>query len=454
MQVSPAPDRPRGPPHPAAGPARWLGLLRALALAGPLLWVAIAQAHEFTLDALMNTFFKVEQQEAHLVVRAPLYLFKSVRFPVKGVEVDVEHSAEAMQRALASLQQDVVVFEDGRPLKALRATGRLTLPSDRSFESYEIATSHIADAVEADTHIVVDQGYVDAHLVYPVASAESVFSLRTSVAAEIGLKLAVRFIRADGESRSLLVRSGSGVVDLNPSIWGAADGFVRLGVGHIMTGLDHLLFLVCLIIPLRGVRQLLTIVTAFTIAHSFTLIGSAFGLAPQGQWFAPFVEMTIALSIVYMAIENILGVSLSRRVLLAMLFGFVHGFAFSQGLKDELQFAGSHLLTALFAFNVGIEMGQVIALAVMLPLLAFVTRHVLPGRVGSIILAALIAHTGWHWMTDRWDALAKARLPSLDLASVGPMVFWALSLLLLAGASRIALAWLGLEGTARLQRPN
>ena len=428
---------------------RRFGVLRALAFAGALMGAAVACAHEFTLEALMNAFFKVDQKEAHLVIRAPLYLFKAVRFPVKGVEVDVDRSAEAMQRALLSLQQDVVVAENGRPLQALRATGRLTLPSDRSFDGYATAEGHVAAPVEPDTHIVIDQGYVDAHLVYPIESPDSVFSLRTSAGADIGLKLAIRFIGPGGEERAVLVRTGSGTVEMNPTIVAAAKGFVGLGIEHIAIGLDHLLFLLCLIIPLRGVRQLLVVVSGFTVAHSFTLIGSAFGLAPQGAWFAPFVEMMIAVSIVYMALENIVSVSLSRRVLLAMLFGFIHGFAFSQGLKEQLQFAGSHLLTALFAFNVGIELGQLLALAVMLPLLVLVSRHVLPGRVGSIILAALIAHVGWHWMTDRWDALTKVRWPTPGAADLLPIALGGLAILALAFAARLATERLRLEPATR-----
>jgi hydrogenase/urease accessory protein HupE len=94
-----------------------------------------------------------------------------------------------------------------------------------------------------------------------------------------------------------VIKGGAGTVDLNPTWLSAATGFIGLGVAHIVGGLDHLLFLMCLIIPLRGLRQLLTVVTGFTLAHSFTLIGSAFGLTPQGAWFPPFVEMVIALSL-------------------------------------------------------------------------------------------------------------------------------------------------------------
>jgi hypothetical protein len=233
----------------------------------------------------------------------------------------------------------------------------------------------------------------------------------------------------------------------------AATGFIGTGIAHILTGFDHLLFLLCLVIPLRGVRQLLTVITGFTLAHSFTLIGSAFNLAPEGAWFPPFVEMVIALSIVYMALEDIIGVEFRRRVLLTMLFGLVHGFGFSYGLKEDLQFAGSHLLVSLFAFNIGIEIGQVLVLMVMLPALALVTRYVLPGRVGTIILAAVVAHVGWHWMAERWEALANARWPTLDAANVMQLMFWLAGLALAGGLVVAVVARLGFDRPAAASDP-
>ena len=420
-----------------------LGAIAALLLALALALVASTpKAHEFTLEAVLNTFVKVEPAQVQVLVRAPLYLFKDVRFPIKNAEVDVENSDAAMQRALAAIAQSLVLYENGQPLKAAKATGKLALPSDRSFETYEQAVAHVAAPREPDTRIVVDQGYVDAHLVYPAATpANAVFALRTTIAPELGdyLKVAVRYTSIDGASSSMVMRNSSGSVDLNPTRWGAASGFIGLGLAHILTGYDHLLFLLCLVIPLRSLKQLFAIVTTFTLAHSLTLIGSAFGLAPQGAWFPPAVETCIAASIVYTALENIIGVNISRRVMLAMLFGLVHGFAFSYGLKQELQFAGSHLLVSLFAFNIGIELGQIAALMLMLPLLVFVTRKVLPGRVGAIILSALIAHVGWHWMEERWDALSKVHWPKVDAANLATVALWALAIVVLAAAA-VALA--------------
>lgn len=426
-----------------------------LVLASLALCSAPARAHEFKLDAVMNAFVRIDPTEAHLVVRAPLYLFKPAKFPVKGAEIDVENAGPAVQRALAALQRDVTIFEDERPLAAQSSSGRLTLPSDRSFESYDQAAGHIATPVEPGTAIVIDQGYVDAHFVYPIASPNGVFSIRTTVAPELGdyLKLALRYLPPGAEGRAMMITSRHGTVALNPTWWRAATGFIGLGIAHILTGYDHLLFLLCLVIPLRGLRQLLTVITGFTLAHSFTLIGSAFSLAPGGAWFPPFVETVIAASIVYMALENIIGVELKRRVLLTMLFGLVHGFGFSYGLKQELQFAGTHLLVSLLAFNIGIEIGQIVVLMVMLPVLALVRRFVLPGRVGAIILAALVAHTGWHWMTERWDALVRVPWPSPDAPSVALLLAWLAGLALAAGLVVAVVSRLRLEAQAPVRSP-
>jgi hypothetical protein len=427
--------------------AAWPPLHRLFIVAFFALGASSAAAHEFKLEALMYSFVKIEANEAHLLIRVPLYLFKSVRFPVNGAEIDVAKSGDAIERALASLQQDVAIFEDGRALIASKSIARLALPSDRSFENYAEAVRHVAEPFPPDTGLMIDQGYVDAHLTYPIRSPDSVFTVRTTAGPELGdyLKMAIRYLPVNGDGRAMIITSRSGPVALNPSRFDTMIGFIKLGVAHILTGFDHLLFLLCLVIPLRGVRQILAIVTTFTVAHSITLIGSAFGITPSGAWFPPFVEMMIALSIVYMALENIVGVDLRRRIILTGMFGLVHGFGFSYGLQEQLQFAGDHLLVSLFSFNVGIEIGQVLVLCVMVPALALVRRYLLVGRVGMIILSAIVAHTGWHWMSDRWDALSKAAWPSPDWDAVVVAARWIALLLIAAGvigyvAKRLRLA--------------
>jgi hypothetical protein len=133
-----------------------------------------------------------------------------------------------------------------------------------------------------------------------------------------------------------------GVVQLDPRWYQAAATFVRSGFLHILSGPDHLLFLLLLVAPFRRFLPLAAIVTAFTVAHSITLACAALGLGPDALWFPVLIEVLIAASILYMALENVLGVSLTRRWILAAAFGLVHGFGFAYGLTELLQFAGSH----------------------------------------------------------------------------------------------------------------
>lgn len=412
-------------------------------------------AHEFKLDAVINAFVKIEPNDAQLVIRAPLYLFKSAKFPIKDARIDLESAAPALERAVAAYEQSITLYEDGRPLAAAHGTARLSLPSDRSFESYDHASIHVVQPPEPGTGIYVDQGYVDARIVYPIRSPHSEFAIRTTAGPELGdyLKLAVRYLPLDADSRAMLVTSLSGTVALNPTWWRAASTFTRLGVAHILTGYDHLLFLLCLVIPLVGWRKILSVVTVFTVAHSFTLLGTAFQLAPSGAWFPPFVETCIAASIVYMALEDIMGVNLQRRILITGLFGLVHGFGFSYGLQENFQFAGTHLIVSLFAFNVGIELGQIVVLAVMLPTLALVKRYVLPGKVGMIILSAIAADTGWHWMLDRARALWETPWPQPTLAGLAILAVWIAGILLAAGIIRIVARRLRLGEAPRLPVP-
>ena len=176
-------------------------------------------------------------------------------------------------------------------------------------------------------------------------------------------------------------------------------------------------------IPFRRLRPLVIIVTAFTVGHSISLIASAFGFVPDALWFPPLIETLIAVTIIYMALENIvyaalgkLGADISRRWIIAFAFGLVHGFGFSFTLRESLQFAGDHLITALLGFNIGVEIGQIAVLLVLIPALDLLFKYVIAEWLGVIILSALVAHVAWHWMIERGEQLAKFPFPRIDAA--------------------------------------
>jgi hypothetical protein len=144
------------------------------------------------------------------------------------------------------------------------------------------------------------------------------------------------------------------------------------------------------------------------------------------------------------------GARLERRWLIAFGFGLVHGFGFSFILRESMQFAGSHLATSLLSFNLGVEVGQLFILALALPALAALYRYVVAERMGVIILSALVAHTAWHWMTERLTVLRQYQFtwPGLDLALLMAGMRALMLVLILAGA-----LWVLYGVVGKLMRP-
>jgi hypothetical protein len=174
-------------------------------------------------------------------------------------------------------------------------------------------------------------------------------------------------------------------------------GFVRLGIEHILTGFDHLLFLFALI--LRGGRfvSLLAIVSAFTLAHSITLALAVLDLVSLPSW---LVEPVIALSIVYVAAENIFSErAISQRWAVSFGFGLVHGFGFAGALL-ELELPKGALIGALLPFNLGVEVGQGLVVAILLPSLLWLRRSDWEQRAVTA-LSALVLIAGLTLLLER-----------------------------------------------------
>ncbi|HEX5765556.1 MAG TPA: HupE/UreJ family protein, partial [Woeseiaceae bacterium] len=280
------------------------------------------------------------------------------------------------------------------------------------------------------------QALLDILIEVPIQSADSRFSV-TPELARLGMQTTtvLQFVPPDGNVRAFEFSGNPGLVQLDPRWHQAFFRFVGSGVHHILQGYDHLLFVLCLIIPFRRMRPLVILVTSFTVAHSITLLAAAFGLVPSSLWFPPFIEMLIAASIVYMALENIVGTRWQRRWIIAFGFGLLHGFGFSFVLGGTLQFAGSHLLTSLLAFNLGVELGQLLVILLAVPVLNIAFRAERAERIGTIILSALLAHSGWHWMSDRASAFVQYDVAWLSPGSLGTAVQW---LMMLMAAAAVA----------------
>lgn len=404
--------------------------------------IPVANGHDLPLDRTMNAFIKFEAHQADLVVRIPLDLLHDVPFPLVGDHYDIASSGAATRTALRAIAAHLSLWEGHTRLVPLSGKGKLSPPYDRSFQNFDAAISDF-ERSDSETLIGFDLGYFNVHFVYPITSPNSVFSIENKIGSNYGdyTKLALRILPLGEESRTMMLNGSSGLVKLDPPWYDAGLGFVAMGVQHILSGFDHLLFLLCLVIPFRRIKSLIPVVTAFTVGHSITLIGAAFGLAPDAKWFPPFIEMAIAVSIVYMAVENIIGPKLQRRWIIAGLFGLVHGFGFADVLGEQLQFAGSNLLTALFGFNVGIEIGQLIALSIFIPCLALVLRGRMQGRMGISILSAAVALIAWQWMVDRAQTLWQTPWPLPTTAGILIAAQWIIALVAAVGTATLFARW-------------
>ncbi|HEV6964997.1 MULTISPECIES: HupE/UreJ family protein [Roseateles] len=208
----------------------------------------------------------------------------------------------------------------------------------------------------------------------------------------------------DGQSRVYTLTAGQPSVQL----YGAADdprgmgeiarAYTLLGVEHILTGIDHLLFVIGLLFLVGFQRRLLWTITAFTAAHSLTLACSALGLLVLRS---PPVEASIALSIVLVAGEALhKRDTLARRwpAVVAFLFGLVHGLGFAGALK-EIGLPENHLLVALLTFNVGVELGQLLTVAACWMLWRFASRWPAAQRLRTALLYAIGSVAAyWSWL--------------------------------------------------------
>lgn len=415
-------------------------VIRSVALLAILFVPAsLLRAHEIPTDVVIQTILKPDGQRLDLLVRVPLEAMRDMNFPESGPGYLVISEADKTIRDAAQIwiAQEVAIFENGEHLNDWEIVAtRLSLPSDRSFDSYERAIDNVlSPRLADDTDLYRNQALLDVLIRYPITSAESDFSI-SSTFSRLGLRTTtvLRFLHGDNVERIFEFSGDPGLVSLDPRWHHAFFRFVKTGFAHILDGIDHLLFIICLLIPYRRIRPLVAIVTSFTVAHSITLIASAFGLVPNVSWFPPFIEMLIAASVVYMAFENIVGSRWQRRWMVAFGFGLVHGFGFSFALSETLQFAGPHLLTSLLAFNLGVELGQLVVVLIAVPLLNVIFRKAIAERMGTIILSAILAHSGWHWMSARATDLSAYQFdwPVINAAFFAAAMRWTMLMLIIA----------------------
>jgi len=180
------------------------------------------------------------------------------------------------------------------------------------------------------------------------------------------------------------------------SVWSSMGQFLVLGIEHILTGYDHICFLLALIVIGLSIKEVLKIITAFTIAHSITLLLAALEIVRLNS---RFVESVIAFSICYVALENLFKEKVNYRWLIAFGFGLVHGFGFASALQ-ELIVGKSNLLISVVSFNLGVETGQLVIFFIMLPILHLLKKQ-FEARIITAGTSIAVFLIGFAWLIER-----------------------------------------------------
>jgi hydrogenase/urease accessory protein HupE len=182
-----------------------------------------------------------------------------------------------------------------------------------------------------------------------------------------------------------------------PSHASSAWSFFKMGIEHILTGYDHLVFLFGLVLLRARVRELLAVVTAFTVAHSITLAIAALGIFTPSP---KFVEPAIALSIAYVGIENFFVKDARNRWRITFPFGLIHGFGFA-GALQEINLPRAQVPVALVTFNLGVEAGQLFAMSLVVPMVMLIRQKDWFEPKGVRVLSGAVALAGGVWFVMR-----------------------------------------------------
>jgi hypothetical protein len=216
-----------------------------------------AIAHDIPSDVTIQAFVKPEGDRLHLLIRVPLQAMRDVDFPRRDQGfVDLARvEASLHDAATLWISDSVELYEGDRRLEDPRiVSARVSLLSDKSYGSFEQALTHVTGPQLAnDTDLYWEQGLIDVLFEYEIQSDQSDFSIHPGVAT-LGLRVltVLRFLPPSGVVRAFEFSGDPGLVRLDPRWYQAASRFVEEGFSHILGGIDHLLFLFCLVIPHSG----------------------------------------------------------------------------------------------------------------------------------------------------------------------------------------------------------
>jgi hypothetical protein len=379
----------------------WVAALVAVA-AAPL------RAHDTTPEIL--TYLRAEGATLQVLMRIPMAFLVEARLPVRPDRyLDLAGMDAAVVAVAADVARNLDVMDDGRPLASPRSTWTISRTTDASFASYEMALAHLrAPRAAAAASFDPDAAFVDLSLEYQGLSPQGRLSLRVN-----GLRTTNRpsqtrtvYVTSGGRSRIFVTSGTPRRIALEPRWPAVAAMFASLGIERLTQDVLHLLFVLCLVVPLRPARSTLgtfgRFAAAFAAAIAVPALWEPAGFADTSADSRLLLYRSLAGgALVVAALQNITPPRGGWVEAAAIAFGVFDGLVFGTAYTENLSYAGSHPIVSLAGFVAPILAASLWLFVVARPLVAGVYR-VLPRRTGSAAGA---------FLQDRWGLVLLSVIP-------------------------------------------
>jgi hydrogenase/urease accessory protein HupE len=356
----------------------WRGWLAALFISV----ASLARAHDPGLSTAALKFYPERLEAEMIFARADIEALAPL-----DVNHDGQVSSEELDRARPQLEPLA------RAALSVLADGTAVAAAESSYRLDDTNNFHIAEVFPAPSAKVV---VAESPLLKQLPRGHRQF---ISLLDDQGVTLAEALLSAEQNVIELEMPKRL-AAESQPANAGTFPDFFMMGVEHILTGYDHLLFLLGLLIAISQFRATLLVITCFTLAHSTTLALAAFDVVRiSGR----IVEPLIALTIIYVGAENLLSSGVpTGRWRLTLIFGMVHGLGFATELKERLAgVIGAKIAVPLLSFSLGVELGQIAVAALVLPLILGMRSEPVFVRRTVPVCSALVVLAGTWWLLQR-----------------------------------------------------
>ncbi len=356
---------------------------------------SVVHAH-FNLNVNIRVFhIFYEKEQTHLLIRLPMAYLVADKLGAKtkdGKQIPAPYTTNTIEQGILMHYLDINALRENPKGLAeivadniiLKANGEILKSKIGRLRAYpailqvpfsslkEAKTAIQGNVYQADFEATyVGDTIVDVELIFDSKRALSDYSLQSTLNPKLDKQEQTANLVIDHNGKKQRVFRIRGLmnqpVTINRSMMRAIFSFIVEGFKHILEGYDHILFIVCLMLSITNLSALFWRVSGFTLGHSITLSMGFFGYVPKGIWFISLIEMTIALSIIYVAVVAIVNKKTLSTTWTTALIGLLHGLGFSFVLQKILSLDSPNIWQSLLGFNIGIEIGQLlIALSVWL----------------------------------------------------------------------------------------